>query len=172
MKPILGWYFSENNKRLRYGNNRVIRPGITHKVKFPCVVEGVRYTEPTLCCAGVHASKRIIDALSYAPGNYVWRVELSGDVVIDSDKIVAKERKYLWGYNADEVLQLFSRRCALDVIHLWNAPDVVVLYLKTGDETIRDVARVAASEAARAAASEAAQQKQNQRLTAMINNGA
>jgi hypothetical protein len=34
----------------------------------------------------------------------------------------------------------FSRRCALDVIHLWEAPDIVKKYLKTGDEDIREAA--------------------------------
>jgi hypothetical protein len=37
----------------------------------------------------------------------------------------------------------FSRRCALDVIHLCVAPPVVKKYLKTGDETIREAAWLA-----------------------------
>ena len=40
---------------------------------------------------------------------------------------------------------------ALDVIHLWGAPDVVVRYLKTGDESIRSAALDAARTAARTA---------------------
>ena len=32
-----------------------------------------------------------------------------------------------------EQLRLFARRCALRVIHLWDAPEVVVNYLNTGN---------------------------------------
>jgi hypothetical protein len=42
------------------------------------------------------------------------------------------------------LLGQFARACALDVLHLWDAPDVVRAYLTTGDETIReDAARAA-----------------------------
>jgi hypothetical protein len=55
----------------------------------------------------------------------------------------------------------FARWCALQVVHLWNAPDVVVRYLKTGDESIRaaswDAAWVAARVTAWAAAWNAAE---------------
>ena len=43
-----------------------------------------------------------------------------------------------------ETLREFARWCALQVIDLWDAPDVVYEYLKTGDETLRDAARAAA----------------------------
>jgi hypothetical protein len=137
------WFFSGSNKKLSYGDNRIARLGITHRVKFPVVINGTTYTNPTLCEAGLHGSKRIIDALTYAPGPYVWRVELSGDMDIGNDKISATERKYLWGFDATDILRRFARMCAFDVIHLWNAPDVVVRYLKTGDESLRNAARAA-----------------------------
>ena len=160
MRPIKfrAWYFSEANKRLRYYDNRVIRPGITHKVKC----------KPELCMSGLHGSKRILDALSYAPGPYVWRAELSGEMDVGYDKIAATERKYLWGYDATDVLLRFSRLCALDVIHLWDAPGIVVRYLKTGDESIRAAAWDAAWAAAWAAARDAVLEKQNNRLLQMI----
>jgi hypothetical protein len=37
----------------------------------------------------------------------------------------------------------FSRRCALDVIHLWDASPVVKKYLETGYEEIREAAKEA-----------------------------
>ena len=50
--------------------------------------------------------------------------------------------------------------CALDVIHLWDAPDVVIEYLKAGDGNLSAATGVAAwaaaSVAARAAARDAA----------------
>ena len=136
------WYFSENPPRLRYGDGRKIRAGITHKVKC----------KPVLCEAGLHGSVRLIHALEYAPGPYIWRVELGGIIVRGDDKVVATERTYLWGYDATETLRKFARLCALDVIHLWNAPDIVVRYLKTGDESLWAAAWDAAWTAARAAA--------------------
>ena len=150
MNKKTGWYFSNLNCKLGYNDGRQIEAGITHTVD--CT--------PILCEQGLHASKRIIDALKYAPGPYIWRVELGGTVVVDDDKMVATERRYLWGFDASELLRGFARRCALDVIHLWDAPDVAVEYLKTGDESLRA--------AARAAAWDAAWDKQNRRLTAMV----
>ena len=105
------WYFSNNDCRLRYGDNRPIAPGIVHKVSC----------KPVLCNAGLHGSKRIIDALRYAPGGYVWRVDLSGDMVIGDDKIAATRREYLWGYDASGVLRRFARLCALDWDVRWDS---------------------------------------------------
>ena len=65
------WYFSNNNKQLAYGDNRVIRTRLTHKVKC----------KPILCQQGLHGSKDVLDALNYAPGTYIWRVDLSGDLI-------------------------------------------------------------------------------------------
>jgi hypothetical protein len=131
------WYFSGKDCRLRYGDNRKIEAGFLHTVDY----------KPILCEQGLHGSKRILDALEYAPGPVVWRVELTGDVVVGRDKLVATNREYQWGYDATEVLRQFARKCALDVIHLWDAPDVVVQYLKTGEESLRDAARTAAGAA-------------------------
>lgn len=61
-----------------------------------------------------------------------------------------------------------ATRAALDVVHLWDAPDVVVKYLRTGDEQIRDAAWDAARNAAWDAARAAARDKQNRRLVAML----
>ena len=148
------WYFSSEDRKLRYGDNRIIKAGLTHKVTC----------KPVLCEVGLHGSKRIIDALSYAPGPVVWRVELGGEMAIGDDKISATERRYLWGFDATDLLRKFARKCALNVIHLWDAPDVVVRYLKTGDENLRAAAR----DAARTEAWDAALKKQNNRLTSMI----
>ena len=65
-------------------------------------------------------------------------------------------RTYVGVVEATVLLRQFARECALDVIHLWKAPEVVVQYLKTGDESLRDVAWAAARDAAWAAARDAA----------------
>ena len=169
------WYFSGLDCMLRYGDGRIIKAGETHTVEC----------RPILCEQGLHGSVKPLDAIQYAPGPMVWRVELSGDLDIGDDKIAALERKYLWGYDATHVLRKFARLCALDVIHLWNAPDVVVRYLKTGDESLREAVRATEWEAVRAAvratewaaratareAARAAGEKQNQRLYKMLMKG-
>jgi hypothetical protein len=94
-----------------------------------------------LCKSGLHASKRLIDALQYAPGSTICRVRMGGKIIQDGNKLVATERTILWRVDGETLLRDFARACALDVIHLWYAHDIVVQYLKTGDETIREAAR-------------------------------
>lgn len=93
--------------------------------------------EIELCETGLHASSRLIHALDYARGATVCRVKLGGRMYRGEGKVVASERTILWRVDADDVLQRFARLCALDVIHLWDPPSVVVQYLKTGDDSLR-----------------------------------
>ena len=50
--------------------------------------------KPEICEHGFHASRRLRDALSYAPygSTFVHRVRLSGDVTEQADKLVARRR--------------------------------------------------------------------------------
>ena len=50
----------------------------------------------------------------------------------------------------------FARWCSLRVVHLWDCPDVVMQYLETGDEELRDAAWNAAWDAWDATAADAA----------------
>jgi hypothetical protein len=109
-----------------------------------------------MCEAGLHASKRIIDALGYAPGNTICRVECVGKIITDDDKLVCSERTILWRVDGEYLLREFARWCALSVAHLWGMPDVVKTYLETGDENLRAAASAAAWAAAWAAARAAA----------------
>lgn len=135
-KPYLG-----NN------DNRIVTVGET------ITVEGT----PVLCQHGLHASARIIDALEYCPEGEValCRVELGGEVLHDTDKSVAQTRTIIAMLPVEKtnaILREFARWCALSVVHLWDAPDVVRQYLETGDESLSEAARAAwAAEAARAA---------------------
>ena len=149
------WHFLKADKKLRYGDNRIVRPGVWMKSKAK---------ELMMCDAGMHASKDILDALDYAPGPIVCRVELGGEMIHQDGKSCARKRRVIWMYDATNVLRKFARLCALDVIDKWDAPEVVIRYLKTGDESIR----VAAWDAARAAARAAAGEKQSHRLYKMI----
>jgi hypothetical protein len=114
-----------------------------------------------LCAFGLHASRNILDALRYAPGHTICRVEVGGEIIHGKDKLVCSERTILWRVSGEQVLRKFARMCALDVLHLWDAPAIVERYLKTGDESIRvaaarDAAWAAAGDAARAADRDAA----------------
>ena len=147
MDTVTGWYFSEESRLLRHGDARPIEIGVTHEVDAPI----------QLCKRGLHASVRAIDALKYAPGPIVWRVELSGEIKTGDDKCVATHRKYIGGgVDARAVMRAFACRCALDVAHLWDMPPLVRAYLETGEESIRDAAWAAAWDAAWAAAWDAA----------------
>lgn len=135
-KAIKAWHFLADTGTLRD--------------ERPAPDDGVwlRHDGPVeMCSKGLHASRKVIDALQYAPGALVCRVECREVVDEQSDKLVCRERRILWRVDASRVLRSFARKCAMDVVHLWDAPEVVVRYLKTGVEEIR----AAAWDAARAA---------------------
>ena len=141
MNAVNGWWFSEGYK-LPYGDGRIIKLGETHKIKGEIIP----------CKTGLHASERIIDALIYAPGAIIWKVELSGIIIKKGDKLCASSRKYMaGGIDCSDALRKFARLCALEVVDKWDAPQVVIDYLKTGDEAIRSAAESAAWSAVRAA---------------------
>lgn len=107
------------------------------------------------CESGLHASEHPIDALQFAPGHMLHRVVLRGKVIPHGnpiDKVCARERKIVATINADKMCRAFARRVALDVSDKWDAPKIVLDYLRTGDESLRDAARDAASARVRSAA--------------------
>ena len=124
------WWFGPADGKLGYDDGRRVRKGVTHKVSTDRPL--------ALCEYGLHASQLPLDALQYAPIHPVtWRVELVGDALRGKDKACAYKRRYIARVkDTDTVLRKFARLCALDVLHLWDAPDVVACYLKTGDESL------------------------------------
>jgi len=118
-RPILAWHWTAG-RRLRDG--RPVRVGRWVRHEGPLVV----------CHSGLHASRRALDALKFAPGFWVWRVECEAIVEEEDDKLVCRARRPLWGVNARALLRVFARRCALDVAHLWPAPPAVLRYLRHG----------------------------------------
>ena len=101
-ETILGWHFCAEDKRLGYDDGREIIEGETLRV------EG----EPALCQHGLHASERLIDALKYAPGPILCRVELSDGIIKGDDKAVARARKTLWMFDATNALRDFAATVA------------------------------------------------------------
>ena len=138
MKTIKGWHFV--GKTLRDGSP-IPRNGkwLKHNGTL------------RMCESGLHASLTPWDAFQYAPGNTICYVECRGDIVTDTDKFVCRERKIIARMDATELLRYFARMQALSVVHLWDAPDVVLDYLMTGDEFLREAAWEAAWEAREAA---------------------
>jgi len=166
-KPVMAWHF--------------VGPTLRDGRPVPADGEWLEHDGPmAMCKSGLHASRKILDALRYAPGNTICRVECEDVVEEQDDKLMCRRRRILWQVDGEALLRDFARRCALDVIHLWDAPKVVVRYLKTGDESSRDAARATARAAARAAARDAAwatagatardaaRAAQNRRLTSMV----
>jgi hypothetical protein len=123
----------------------------------PAIGETLVHDGPIIWCeSGLYASRDAFDALRYAPGARLHRVlceEIERD---DTDKLVCRRRTITASIDATDLLRAFARSCALDVIDLWNAPDVVRRYLETGDESLRDAAWAAAWDAAQYAAADAA----------------
>ncbi len=128
------YYFSTKDEKLQYGDGRPIVVGETHEVEVT----------PRCCRQGLHASLDILDALEYAPGPILFGVTLSGVIDRHDDKEAATKRSYKWRLDLDDILKEFARKYALAVVHLWDAPDVVIEYLETGDESLRAAARGAA----------------------------
>ena len=90
-----------------------------------------------MCAYGLHASTQPFDALTYAPGNTLCLVECEDIAETKKDKFVCRRRKIIARMNTEEMLRYFARMQALSVVHLWDAPDVVLDYLMTGDESLR-----------------------------------
>jgi hypothetical protein len=102
-----------------------------------------------MCAAGLHASYDPFDALKFAPGPVLCKVEVDGIEGEESDKIVCRRRRVIARRDVTETLCYFARMQAVSVVHLWDAPDVVLDYLMTGDDSLRIAARDAAWVAAR-----------------------
>jgi len=122
-----------------------------------------------LCRKGLHASIKPLDALEYAPGTMICRVECSGDVIYGEDKLVCSRRKVLWAKDASRPLHEFAIWCAETILSQIRDPDpqnlkaieTKKLWLdgKATDEELKEARKVvwgAAMEAAWNAARDAA----------------
>ena len=133
--PLMAWHFLPADLRLGNGDGREVRVGETLRHDGPLV----------LCESGLHASERILDALGYATGPVISRVRCGGEILRDTDKLVCRERTVEWMLtDTDDLSRGYSRWCARSVLHLWDAPEIVLRYLDTGDESIRAAAVAAA----------------------------
>lgn len=109
---MIGYWFAQADAdglvRLSHGDDRVVRVGETLTV--------AGRIEP--CTWGLHASRRILDALMYAPGSWLALVRLSGTMVEATDKVVASARTTLWLDDVSEVLREYA--CDVAGRALWS----------------------------------------------------
>jgi len=145
MKKNLAWHFVGD----KLGDGR------------PVPEDGVwlEHTGPlVMCSSGLHFSRHPFDALTYAPGSTLCLVEIGGEIIEPKgdNKGICSRRKIVKRGDMTELLRYFSRQQALSVVHLWDAPDVVLDYLMTGDESARAAARDAVWAAAWATSAAAA----------------
>jgi hypothetical protein len=149
----IGWHFLRADRRLGYEDGRLVAVGET--LRLP---EGQK---PAMCKRGFHASRKAKDALSYAPGDVICKVRLSGEIIEGDDKAVASERTVLAMADATNTLHEYACWCAEQVAHLAGQHEAVCrraidakrnwLRGEASDEELA-AARAAAWGAARAAA--------------------
>ena len=101
-KPIRAWHFLCSDGKLQFKPHRKVKAGQTLLAKGKL----------SMCKNGLHASKNILDALRYAPGPIICRVELSGEILHDSDKMCARKRTCLELMDGTQILHLFACWCA------------------------------------------------------------
>ena len=78
-------------------------------------------TTPVLCWRGYHASPTVFDALRYAPGPILCEVELTGEVLTDTDKSVGQGRRLIAAVNIERELRVFACDCAERVLPSFEA---------------------------------------------------
>lgn len=149
-KRVLAWHFIRNDCTLRDGQK--LRVGKVYRLPLGKQLE--------MCRSGFHASAKALDALNYAPGAIVCRVELRGEIMTDTDQMVATERKALWAADATRTLRLFAisetRRALMAERKAGREPDArsweaLRVTLRWLDGKASDQERVAAEAAAWAA---------------------
>ena len=93
-----GWHFLNSDYRLRYSDNRIVKPGEWVEMGSSIHPD---LLGPELCLIGMHASSNLSDALLFLPSlrSYVLcRVSVKGDIVKGDDKFCGRFRKVLkWG---------------------------------------------------------------------------
>ena len=104
---MLAWHFIGRDLRCRYDRRPVPPPTLVDGEWLPGAWLGVD-GKPEMCRHGLHASARLIDALGYAVGPILCRVELAGRVMQDSKKSCAQRRRVIWWADVGPLLREWS----------------------------------------------------------------
>jgi hypothetical protein len=114
-RSVLAWHFVESDRKLRYDSRELtVEAGHIYSVLDGPLV---------MCQRGVHASRKPLDALDYAPGPVVCRVRCWGDIQEQGDKLVCRNREVLWLTDAGRLLHDFAVWCVRNT-HLKNGKTV------------------------------------------------
>ena len=92
MRTIRAWHFLDDEGKRR--------DGLVEEVGKTYHIDG----DLLMCVRGLHASRRILDALQYAPGAIVQRVACWGKADEQDDKLVCRHRKVLWQKDITTIL--------------------------------------------------------------------
>lgn len=107
---------------------------------LPAIGEWLEHKGPLIPCeSGLHACLHPWDALQYAPGVMLHLVEVEGEITPNGnppDKLCCRRRRILASIDTTGLLRAYARWCALQVVTRWDAPPVVVEYLRTGREDL------------------------------------
>jgi len=95
---VHAWHFLQNDGKLRYP------PRTKVEVGQPLTCDG----PPSLCKHGFHASRRAIDALSYAPDALACRVIVGGEIHNGNDKLAGTQRTVIAMADATMLLHAFA----------------------------------------------------------------
>ena len=161
MKTVKAWHWVKDDWTLRDGQK--LEVGKTYTVEDNLV----------MCERGLHASRKILDALQYAPGSICCRVTCWKIEQEDNDKLVCHKRRVEWAIDATNILHEFAcqvaekalkaaivtdKRCwaAIEAKRKWLRGEINKDDLDAAWDAARAAARAAARDAAWAAASAAA----------------
>ena len=113
-EPLIAYWFAMADKQGRaYSPNK---PDEKWTVGQARTLNG----EIIPCRYGFHGSSTLWQALDYAPGPLACKVELSGTIVQEHDKLAASQKTLLAAVNVERELRLFAADCAERVLHIFE----------------------------------------------------
>ncbi len=113
-EPLIAYWFAMADKQGRaYSPNK---PDERWEVGQTRTLNG----EIIPCRYGFHGSPTLWQALKYAPGPIACKVELSGTIVQEHDKLAASQKTLLAAVNVERELRLFAADCAEHVLHIFE----------------------------------------------------
>lgn len=101
-RKVEGFHFLPSDRRLRFGDNRLVEAGKTYSVAYSQKVGDTILTKPKVGVSGLHCATHISSALTLAPGFSLCKVKVSGSVSSAFNLYAGKHRKVFWIKDAEE----------------------------------------------------------------------
>ena len=115
MDDWIGWHCLPEDRYLWYNRRRNAGKPVRVGEALP------PYKTLVMCKQGYHASRKLRDALCYAPGPTACVVRLEGRVIDKADKSVGQGRVALAMVDATRELRLFAAWCAAKALQAERA---------------------------------------------------